>query len=107
VTSTNTPITSDNPLAAFCAVLMSALTEGQAVRHAREGIGVSQTVLANEAGISEPDLSLWESGDLGIPEETALCVWAALTKLDQEYRQHSILVRLEGDNSVITETNIL
>ncbi len=93
--------------AGFGAAIMIALTNGHAVRHAREGICVTRLELAAEVGIFENYLLDIEEGRVQMLEETALRVWAALSKFDQEHRRSQILVRLENDVAIVTEHQTL
>jgi transcriptional regulator with XRE-family HTH domain len=70
--------------------ILPVLLDGAVVRTVREGARLTQTGLANEAGLSQCYLSRIEAGDVKMPPETAHKVWLAIWKLDKEYRPPSI-----------------
>jgi predicted transcriptional regulator len=86
--------------------VMEALGNGNAIRSAREGIRVTQSALAREAGISQSFLARVESGERRLTPELTQKVWAALSLLDENYCR-PILIRLEGDRPVVTGTEQL
>jgi predicted transcriptional regulator len=92
--------------AAFADAMMTALGNGHAIRCAREGIRVTQSALAREAGVSQSFLAKVESGERQMNEDMTLRVWAALARLDENY-QRPISIRLEGDHPIVTGTEQL
>jgi predicted transcriptional regulator len=91
--------------ARFADAIMSALSNGHAIRVAREGLRVSQTSLAREADISQSYLAKVESGERQTAEMTHR-VWDALARLDENYRR-PITIRLDGDRPIMTGTEQL
>jgi len=87
--------------AGFAAAIMTALSNGDAIRHAREGIRVTQSALAREADVSQSFLSKVESGERQMTDDMTLRVWGALSRLDENYRQ-PISIRLEDDRAIVT-----
>jgi predicted transcriptional regulator len=92
--------------AGFAAAIMTALSNGNAIRCAREGLRVSQTSLAREAGISQSYLAKVESGERQMTDEMTHRVWEALARLDENY-QRPITIRLEGEHPIATGTEQL
>jgi predicted transcriptional regulator len=90
----------------FAAAIMTALSNGNAIRHAREGLRVSQTSLAREAGISQSYLAKVESGERQMTDEMTHRVWKALARLDENY-QRPVTIRLEGEHAIVKGTEQL
>lgn len=92
--------------AAFADAIMEALSSGNAIRCAREGIRVTQSALAREAGVSQSFLARVESGERTPTPDMTLTIWQALSRQDDNYRR-PITVRLEGDRPIVTGTEQL
>jgi predicted transcriptional regulator len=92
--------------AAFAGAIMTALSNGHAIRHAREGLRITQTALAREVGVSPSFIARVESCERQMTEEMTQRVWDALARLDENYRR-PITIRLEGDRPIVTGTEQL
>jgi predicted transcriptional regulator len=92
--------------AAFGGAIMTALSNGHAIRHAREGLRVTQTALAREAGVSPSFIAKVESRERQMTADMTQRVWAALATLDENYRQ-PVTIRLEGEHPIATGTEQL
>jgi DNA-binding XRE family transcriptional regulator len=81
------------------AELLPSLQSGQVVSQTRRELRLSQAELAHEAGISQPLLSMVESGQRSMTEAVVLAVWGALWRLYHSKTPSAIemLVRLEQD----------
>jgi len=85
---------------------MEALSSGSAIRSAREGIRVTQSALAREAGVSQSFLARVESGERTPTPEMTLTIWQSLSRLDENY-QRPVTIRLEGEHAIVKGTESL